>query len=106
MIDRTGTGIEIRISEAIPPGEIWLAAGCSGEASRPDLTHCGPEWRVVGMCVHEHLEKLLLCAGCKGVIEGWQKTHIEPPGPWCALCYRMRPGGHCCTVAVEFRPLD
>ena len=105
-VGQTGMGIEIRVSEAIPPGEVWLASGCGWRKEHPELPHGEPEWRAAGMCVHEHLEKVLLCSGCKETLESWQRTRLEPPGPWCAPCYRMRPGSHHCTMAVEFRPLD
>ena len=97
--------IKIRVSDAVPAGEVGLTSGCGWRKERPELPHGEPEWRAAGMCVHEHLEKVPLCAGCKDVLEGWQRTRLKPPGPWCAPCYRMRPGGHHCTMSVEFRPL-
>lgn len=102
---RTGMGIEIRVSDAIPDGEVWLASGCGWRADRPEVPHGEPEWRVAGMCLHEHLEKMLLCAGCKGTLEVWPQRLADPPGPWCPSCFWMSPGGHSCTMAVEFRPL-
>lgn len=99
-------GIKLRVSTAIPDGEVWLQPGCSWAGRRPELPHGEPEWRVAGMCVHEHLERALLCSGCKEHLENWQRTKLTPPAPWCALCYRMRPGGHHCTSNVEFRRLD
>jgi hypothetical protein len=98
-------GLKIRVSEAIPDGEAWLASGCSWRLTRPEKAHGDPEWRGTGMCVHEHLERVLLCSGCKDELEHWQYVGLEPPGPWCSPCYRMRPGGHPCTSAVEFRRL-
>ena len=98
-------GLRLRVSEAIPEGEVWLTSGCGRRVSHPELAHGEPEWRVAGMCVHEHLERVLLCSGCKEELERWQHAGLEPPGPWCAPCYRMRPGGHHCTSALEFRAL-
>lgn len=79
--------------------------GCTWRPERPEVRHGEPEWRVAGICVHEHLERHLLCTGCKETLESWMRTRLEPPGPWCQVCYRMRPGGHHCTCAVEFRLL-
>jgi len=101
----TASDIPVRVSAAIPPGEIWLASGCGWRKERPELPHGEPEWRAAGMCVHEHLERVLLCSGCKETLEGWQRTRLVPPGPWCAPCYKMRPGSHHCTMTVEFRAL-
>lgn len=92
----------VRVSSAVPPGEIWLQSGCSWAKARPGFPHGAPGWRVAGMCVHEHLERVLLCDGCKGNLERWQKAERMP---WCDRCYRMRPGGHHCTVETEIRRL-
>ena len=99
-------GMQMRVSRAIPEGEVWLASGCGWRKDHPELRHGEPAWRVTGMCVHEHLEKVLLCQGCKDVLESWQQTRLEYRAPWCAPCYRMRPGGHPCTMEIEFRPLE
>lgn len=95
----------VRASPAIPPGEIWLQAECSWAKTRPEFPHGALEWRVAGMCVHEHLERVLLCAGCKTIIDRWQNTEMVVPAPWCAQCYRMRPGGHHCEVSLKIERL-
>lgn len=98
----------IKVSDALPAGEVWLASGCSwaGEWKNPRPgPHGDPEWRMAGICVHEHLERALLCTTCKEDLETWIRTELTPAGPWCEVCYRMRPGGHHCTAVVEFARL-
>lgn len=94
----------IKVSAAIPAGEVWLTSGCSWAETHPG-PHGEPEWRADGMCVHEHLERALLCTRCREALELWRKTQVEPPGPWCGACYEMWPGGHHCTATVEFTRL-
>jgi len=100
---RTGMGIEIRVSEAIPPGEVWLASGCGWRTVHPEWPHGDPEWRTAGMCVHEHLDRRLLCSGCKEILEGWYHE-----GRVCCIpCAKLPPGDrHDCWLTMEFRPLD
>lgn len=80
-------------------------SACGWNEGRPEFPHGEPEWRVTGRCPHGHPEGILLCGGCKETVEAWQRTRLAIPAPWCATCYRMRPGGHHCTVALKIRPL-
>lgn len=105
MSETRFSAIKVVADPAIPAGDAWLVSGCSWAKQYPELAHGEPEWRVVGMCVHEHLEHLMLCAGCKENLEGWQRTRLELRAPWCARCYQMRPGGHHCTMTVTFKRL-
>lgn len=94
----------IKVSDAVPAGEIWVQSGCSWREKQSG-PHGEPEWRMAGMCVHEHLERALLCTACKEDLERWQHATLTPPGPWCEQCYTMRPGGHHCTGVMEFKRL-
>lgn len=94
----------VKVSDAVPAGEMWVQSGCAWLETRPG-PHSEPEWRAAGMCVHEHLERMLLCNRCKEDLELWRKVRLEPPGPWCGECYSMRPGGHHCSAVVEFSRL-
>jgi hypothetical protein len=96
-------GLKLRVSDAIPAGEVWLASGCGWRKEHPELPHGQPEWRVAGMCVHEHLDRRVLCSGCKEVLEGWYRT-----GRVCCIpCGRRLPQGrHYCLLTLEFSPLD
>lgn len=94
-------GLRLRVSGAIPEGEVWLTSGCGWRVTRPELVHGEPEWRVAGMCVHEHLERRLLCGGCKEKLEGWYLSGRV----YCIPCRNLPSDAHFCRLALEFRPL-
>jgi hypothetical protein len=90
---------------AATPCHTERVTDCSWRETNPG-PHDEPEWRVTGMCVHEHLKRLLLCSACMTNLERTRRLNLTPPGPWCAHCYRMRPGGHHCTSVFEAAALE
>lgn len=83
-----------------------VPVGCANVVRSPERPHGEPEWTMTALCVHEHLTRERVCSQCREFVERWQRTQLEPPGPWCGECYVMRPGGHHCTSVPEFVPLS
>lgn len=63
----------------------WLA---------PEHPHTGVYWQMTGACVHEHVQTVSVCDGCRQTAGRMHtRGHLL-----CGECHATRPGGHRCPI--------